>query len=135
MESDPVHQRGRADRPSVGGAPAQRIEVRLASQVHVIGASGGVGSHAVRLAKAFGAEVTGVCSTAKLDLVRSLGADHVIDYTDLDGLTELIEPGKLTPSVDHTYPLDQGPEAMRCLDAGKARGKVAITIEPKPAAA
>ena len=179
--------------------------VESGQQVLIIGASGGVGSYAVQLAKAFGAEVTGVGSTTKLDLVRSLGADHVIDYTrddfadgperydlildiggnpalsrlrraltptgtavivggeeggnltgmnrqlralalssfvrqrltmfiakqrsrDLERLTELIDAGKVTPSIDRTYPLDQVPEAMRHLEAGKARGKVAITI-------
>jgi NADPH:quinone reductase-like Zn-dependent oxidoreductase len=56
-------------------------EVRPAQRVLVIGAAGGVGTLTVQIAKAFGAEVTGVCSTSKLDLVRSIGADEVIDYT------------------------------------------------------
>jgi NADPH:quinone reductase-like Zn-dependent oxidoreductase len=174
--------------------------------VLVIGASGGVGSYAVQLAKALGADVTGVASTAKLDLVRSLGADHVIDYTrddwadgtrhydlvldiggnpglsrlrralqpsgtavlvggedggsltggmnrqlralllspfvgqrfamfvakerasDLERLTDFLEAGTVAPTVDRTYPLDRVPEAMRHLEAGQVRGKVAITV-------
>lgn len=180
--------------------------VKAKQKVLIIGASGGVGSFAVQLAKNFGTEVTGVCGPAKLDLVSSLGADHVIDYTardfadgrnrydliidlagnsalsrlrraltpagtavlvggedggsltggigrqlraaaltpftgqrlvsclcqeraaDLDHLTELIEAARVTPSLDRAYPLDQVPEAMRYLEAGEARGKVAITI-------
>jgi NADPH:quinone reductase-like Zn-dependent oxidoreductase len=175
-------------------------------KVLITGASGGVGSYAVQLARAFGAEVTGVSSTSKLDLVRSLGAEHVIDYTvddfadgaqrydviidiagnptlsrlrraltrtgtavlvggeeggnfsggmnrqvralavslivrqrlamvvptergsDIQDLAELIEAGKVTPSIDRTYPLAQAPEAMRRLEAGDVRGKIAITI-------
>ena len=180
--------------------------VEAGQKVLIIGASGGVGTYAVQLAKAFGAEVTGVCSTAKVDLVRSIGADHVIDYTredfadgtrrydlivdiggnrrlsllrrallpkgtlvllggeeggkltggmnrqiralalslfvgqrlrmfivkqnraDLETLSQFIEAGQLTPFIDKSYPLAEVPEAMRRLEAGQVRGKIAITI-------
>ncbi|HEY6478702.1 MAG TPA: NAD(P)-dependent alcohol dehydrogenase [Streptosporangiaceae bacterium] len=61
-------------------AVRDRGRVRAGHKVLVIGASGGVGTFAVQIAKAFGAEVTGVCRGAKADLVSSIGADHVIDY-------------------------------------------------------
>lgn len=180
--------------------------IKPGQQVLVIGASGGVGSYAVQVATALGAEVTGVCSTAKTDLVRSLGARHVIDYTSqdctdgsrhydlildiggntklrklrraltpagslvivggenggnwtggfsrslraaawspflrqrlvmlasnerhdsLDELTELIEAGQVVPTIDRTYPLDHAEAAMRHLETGQVRGKIAITL-------
>ena len=172
--------------------------------VLVLGASGGVGSFAVQIAAALGAEVTGVCSAAKAGLVTSLGARHVLDYarddfadgrvrydlvldiagnpslrrlrrslrprgtavfvggedagsliglgrqlrgvllslvvrqrmtllspqeraSDYERLTELIEAGRVVPSVDRIFPLDEAPAAVRLLESGKVRGKVAIS--------
>jgi NADPH:quinone reductase-like Zn-dependent oxidoreductase len=64
---------------ALGGLDAGQVQA--GERVLIIGASGGVGTFAVQIAKALGAEVTGVCSTAKVDAVRSIGADHVVDYT------------------------------------------------------
>ena len=74
--------------PTTGCTALQGIrdvgKVQSGQGVLVIGAAGGVGSFAVQIAKAFGAHVTGVCSTSKVELVRSIGADEVIDYTRED---------------------------------------------------
>jgi NADPH:quinone reductase-like Zn-dependent oxidoreductase len=76
--------------------------VEAGQRVLIIGAAGGVGTFAVQIAKALGAEVTGVCSTGKVDLVRSLGADRVVDYTTDDLDAETAEPYDVVFQVSGT---------------------------------
>lgn len=179
-------------------------KLQAGHEVLINGASGGVGSFAVQIAKALGADVTGVCSTSKVDMVRSLGADHVIDYTkedftakgkqydlilgvggyhplssyrralkpegiyvmaggetkqmfetmvlgslmsmtgskkmtnyivrsnpeDLAFVGDLLEAGKVRPVIDRSYSLRDVPDAIRYLEAGRAKGKLVIDVAP-----
>ena len=180
--------------------------IKPGQKVLINGASGGVGTFAVQIAKHFGAQVTGVCSTRNVEMVRSLGADRVIDYTqedfasgperydiildnvgnrsisdlrsvmqpngalvivggpkgdwigpmtgvlkaavvqpfvdqklgffiarlnrdDMKFLGELMQAGKITPVIDRRYPLGEAAKAMEYLEAGRARGKVIVSLE------
>jgi NADPH:quinone reductase-like Zn-dependent oxidoreductase len=76
VEAVAIHPGAMTALPNLQGA----ANIQPGQKILIIGASGGIGSSAVQLAKHFGAEVTGVCSTANVDMVKSLGADHVIDY-------------------------------------------------------
>jgi NADPH:quinone reductase-like Zn-dependent oxidoreductase len=83
-----------------------RGRVEAGQSVLVVGASGGVGTFAVQIAKAFGATVTGVCSTPKVDLVRAIGADDVIDYTRAD-ITDHDRRYDLVLDIGGNRPLSQ----------------------------
>jgi NADPH:quinone reductase-like Zn-dependent oxidoreductase len=95
-------------------------ELQPTDKVLINGASGGVGSFAVQLAKAYGAEVTGVTSTRNLDLVRSLGADHVVDYTT----TDVVGSGRRYDRILDTVGNKSVPELRRALAEG---GTAAVT--------
>jgi NADPH:quinone reductase-like Zn-dependent oxidoreductase len=115
--------------------------VEAGQQVLVIGASGGVGSYAVQIAKARGAIVTGVCSSAKGDLVRSLGADHVVDYqsddatsgeTRYDVIIDMVSSSSLSALrsvlTDHGTLVVAGVEDMgRVLGIGRQLRAVALS--------
>jgi NADPH:quinone reductase-like Zn-dependent oxidoreductase len=95
-------------------------ELQPTHKVLINGASGGVGSFAVQIAKAYRAEVTAVTSTPNLDLVRSLGADHVIDYTT----TDVVGSGRRYDRILDTVGNKSVPDLRRGLAAG---GKAAVT--------
>ena len=130
---------GRADRPQAGepvvrggrvavvrrhhGAAAahDKAGIKAGDKVLVVGASGGVGSSAVQIAKHFGAEVTGVTSTTNVELVRSIGADRVIDYTREDF-------AKTGETYDIIFDTTGTAPYARVADALKAGGRLVVVL-------
>jgi NADPH:quinone reductase-like Zn-dependent oxidoreductase len=95
-------------------------EIQPGQQLLINGASGGVGSFAVQIAKSYGSEVTGVTSTRNIDFVRSLGAEHVIDYTT----TDFVGSGRRYDLILDTIGNRSVPDLRRALTEG---GKAAVT--------
>ena len=95
-------------------------EIRPEQKILINGASGGVGTFAVQIAKSYGPEVTGVTSTQNIDLVRSLGADHVVDYTT----TDFVRSGRRYDLIVDTVGNRSVPDLRRALAEG---GKASVT--------
>jgi NADPH:quinone reductase-like Zn-dependent oxidoreductase len=102
-------------------------EIRPGQQVLINGASGGIGTFAVQIAKAYGAEVTGVTSTRNVDLVRSLGADHVVDYTTSDFAGNRRRYDLILDTVGNR----SVPDLRRALGEGGKAAVVGFTSVPK----